>query len=426
MSQVIADQNRLEIRQAVGYNTNSIIVSAVSITKDSSSLWDTYGLAKGGTNEYNGRQVQINTPAGSIASGEKSFVSAFNATDKDATMTPAFTASLTILDTYEMWENYTIEEVNNAINQCIMHVTRDCLQLKETHTTFTETGKYEYNCLSSFAAIHNVEYVSSIGTDKSVHPCVAVWDPDTDVTATADTTIFSAGGNKFVVGGDCAAGDKIATDTVTSVDLSDCDELVFSIYSTTALTAGDYDILLDDTAACASVVESIDVPATTAYTKTTHVVSLANPSSDSAIISVGLTMTADKGAHTIYISDIRGQNSKSRLYKELIPSQWDVVKASTPLLKLTSSGLSVVGTDTLLRITGYQEPAVFAADTVDSTVDPMYLIYATTAKMFLAHGNNKSFDPKDRLAKGEYYAREAEKRLDRIRIRIAPDTRWIN
>lgn len=171
MSNPIQGQDREAIRQSIGRHVGDIIVSEVSITKDTSSLWDTYALQRGGTDEYIGRQVQINTPVGSIVSGEKSFVSAFNATDKDCTMAPAFTANLTDGDTYEMWNVLKIEEVNDVINQAITSISAGALQLKQTTSQFTEVNHYEYDWLSTFKGLYKVEYVYRTTIDHLLSDC---------------------------------------------------------------------------------------------------------------------------------------------------------------------------------------------------------------------------------------------------------------
>jgi len=429
MPQVIADRNRLEIRQSIGYNLNDIIVSEVTATVDNASLQDTYGLAKGGDNEYAGRQVQINTPAGSIVSGEKSFVTSHDAGTFDCTMAPVFSDAITDGDTYEMWKTFTIEEINDQINQTLMDVTNDALQLKETHDTFTLSTKYEYDCLTGFEALHTVEYVSAIGTEKKIHNCETAWDEltDTDVTATADTTYNTEGDAclKLVVAAGCGAGDILATDDISSTDLSKCDQLEVTIRSSTALDAGDIQVLLDNTASCASVLEALDIPATSANTTTRHTISLANPHSDTAIISVGLKMVTDKGAFTLYADHIKGVLSTSKIYKTLHPDYLSIVKGSTTYLKLTPDGLGITGNPTQLRLSGYQIPALLTDDTTDSKVDPAYLIAQVTGHLLIGHAKSRNLDIHDRQGLAKYWLGRAEVLKRQLRTSMKPNTRWV-
>ena len=425
-----AEKNRLELRQAIGYNLGAILVSEVTDTKDTTSLWDTYGLAKGGDDEYNGRQVQINTPAGSIVAGEKSFVSDFASADKDATMSPAFTDVLTDGDTYEMWDGYTIEEVNEAINQAIRAATDDCIQDKETHNTVKEADIYEYTIPTGFVALHTVEYEYDTKIDNVLHNCDAVWDElvDGDVTASLDTDNEKDGTGclKLVVAAGCAAGDILATEDITSLDISDCDEVTAWIWSSAALTAGDIQILLDNTAQCASAVESLDIPAVSANTWTRVVISLANPTSDSAIISIGLKMVVDKGAFTLRADDIRAYKADSIIWKPLPPDFWGIIQGTTNKLQLSQDGYSAVSNNTKLRLNGYQVPAELSDDSTDATVDPDFIEAHATGHLMAAHGGGRDIDPEDRERRSKFWLEKAEHRLVRGRTGLEFNTKWVS
>ena len=138
MTAKIQLQAREEIRKAIGYNLGCIIVSTAKSTVDTSSLIDTYGLQRGGDSDYIGSQVIIYSATGSIVDGEKSWVTAFDSSTKDATCTPVFTESIATGDAYELWRPpFTVEDVNDAINEAIMDITDSCLQVKETETNYT-------------------------------------------------------------------------------------------------------------------------------------------------------------------------------------------------------------------------------------------------------------------------------------------------
>ena len=430
MSLPMQSKNRADIRQSVGYNTGDVIVGTAKSTVDTSSLIDTVGLARGGDDEYNGWQVIIyNSAGGSIVDGETSIVTDFDGATKDATCSPVFTASITSTDKYELWRpGLDILQLNDKINQVIADITADCLKNKETHDTFTESAKYEYSCLSNFKAVNEIEYVYSIGESVSLHACDVVWDEsvDSDVTATADTTIQKEGNGclKLVVAAGAAANDILATEDITASDLSDCDEVEIWIRSSVALNAGDIQLLLDNTALCASPVESLNIPATTANTWTRHVITLANPENDTAIISVGLKMVTDKGAFTLYADYIIAVNSASRIYKHIPAEFWAITKASTPTLKLTEKGLSLAGSNTLLRINGYQIPTLFSDDATNADVDPAYLIFQTTADLLATNMAGMGLSASDRHTRLAYYTQKAETRLRDVRTQVRQGTRW--
>ncbi len=428
MGNPISSRTRLQIRQSIGRNIGAVIIGTVTSTEDTSSLVDTYGLATGGDDEYKGRQVQINTPSGSIVAGEKSFVAEFDSALSDATMAPVFTANLTVGDIYEMWKLYTIEEINNLITQAEIEVTDDALLDTEDHTTTTESKRYIYAMPSGFVAIHKVEYVYSVQVEKVIHNCDTVWDElvDGDVTATLDESFKQEGTGclKLVVAAGAGAGDILATQDIPSLDLSGTNELEIWIYSTTALDAGDLQVLLDDTALCASPVESLDIPATAASTWTRHVITLANPQNDSAIISVGLKMVTDKGAFTLYTDDIRGVDGNSRQWKLLNPDYWNIVRGSTNYFQLTTDGLQVCGVNKLLRLTGYKKLTVMSADTGTCEVDPDFIVSRVTSQLLSAHVKSVEIDMDDRKDMSDRWHVKAEtKKLD-MRTRFIAGTRW--
>ena len=426
----ISSKTRLLIRQAIGYALGKIIVSEVTATKDSSSLWDTYGLAKGGTNEYNGRQVQINVPVGSIAAGEKSFVSSFDATNKDATMSPAFSAALTDGDTYEMWQDYTIEEVNNKINQAIIGATDDILLDKEDHSLIKLENIYEYTIPTGFVAIDQIEYEYSKGIYHLLSDCEVVWTAGTSVTATADATFEKVGTYcaKFVVAAGAASGATLCYKDISEVDISDCDKVDFWMYSSIAITAGQLQFMLGATAAIASPLETIDIPAMSAGTFYRHSISLANPHSDTAIISIGVRQASgvDVGAFTFYLDEVETVKDNSRIYRMLSPDFWTIVQASTNLLKLDENGYSKVGNNRLLRLTGYQVPAEISADTTSCDIDPDYVIAKTVGLLLVSRAGGSQVDPDEKFRQANFWLGIAETRLRQGRTPLRMNTRWVS
>lgn len=83
----------------------------------------------------------------------------------------------------------------------------------------------------------------------------------------------------------------------------------FWIKSDITIAANDLQLRLDDTAAIASPLESLNIPALIANQWTKLYLPLANPHLDTAIISVGLYQVVDKGAFNLWIDDIAtGEN----------------------------------------------------------------------------------------------------------------------
>lgn len=87
-------------------------------------------------------------------------------------------------------------------------------------------------------------------------------------------------------------------------DLSRCYALIVSLRSSVTTQLGDLQVLLDNTANCASPLESLDIPALTAGVWTVAILRLATPASLSDIHSIGIKQVADLADTTIDIEDV--------------------------------------------------------------------------------------------------------------------------
>jgi len=426
MTQPIQAQNRGEMRRTIGRRLNMVIVGAATSTTDTTSLIDTTNLWQG-DDEHNDCQVMIYDASGSIADGETKRVTDFANATSDATTT-AFSAAVTSGDKYELWKTpWLIADINDVINQAIMEVSDDCLQSKQTESQFTKDDTYLYNCLSGFKAVSKVEYEADIGEEVEIDDCDSAWTAGTNATVTADSSVYIQGSasNKIVVAAGAGATEVLAYNSISSIDISACDKLEISIYSTIALTAGQLQVRLDDTALGASVVESLDIPATSANTWTRHIISLANPLSDTAIIYVDIYQVADVGACTLYIDYIRAVNSYTRIYKELNPEHWRISRASTPLLELTPKGLEICGDNQLLRISGYELPDLLSDDSTDSEIDPAFIIAYATGHLLISHAKSPSIDIQNKQSLAQFWLAKAEAMKPQIRTNLDFDTRLI-
>jgi hypothetical protein len=147
--------------------------------------------------------------------------------------------------------------------------------------------------------------------EAALHTCEAAWDElvDADVTASADAVDFKVGTKscKLAVADGCGAGDILATDAIAvAVSLAAVTHVGAWVKSSVALDAGDLQLLLDNTASCASPLETLDIPALVANTWTRVNLALVAPASDTAIVSIGVKMAVDSGAFNFWIDDIRG------------------------------------------------------------------------------------------------------------------------
>lgn len=147
----------------------------------------------------------------------------------------------------------------------------------------------------------------------TVELCETTWDeiaPVAGVTLNTDAADYKEGTKSTTIApdGTVADGTLMATEDISALtpDLSSCHRLRFWIKSSVDTAAGDLQILLDAHANCASPEETLDVPALTAATWAYVTVSLADPASDGAIISIGLKYTLNAQACTIKLDAIYG------------------------------------------------------------------------------------------------------------------------
>lgn len=126
-----------------------------------------------------------------------------------------------------------------------------------------------------------------------------------DVTPSRDTSDKQDGtaSVKLTVGAG-AGVELLAYHDISSVDLHTYDSIGFWIKSTVALSSGDLQFLLDDTSACASPLETINIPAVSANTWTWVNLPFVTPANLTAVISIGIKQAVDKGAMVLNIDQI--------------------------------------------------------------------------------------------------------------------------
>ncbi len=157
----------------------------------------------------------------------------------------------------------------------------------------TTLDLYKWNSSSS-------EFDILTPLDVVVDDCEVNWTAKANVVSALDAVDFKENANsvKLTVAGAFTTG-ILATNDFSGQDWSSSTHARFWIKSSVALDAGDLQFLADDTSACASPLETIDVPALVADTWTRVLLPLADAASDTAIISIGLQATVDVGVDTV-------------------------------------------------------------------------------------------------------------------------------
>ena len=137
----------------------------------------------------------------------------------------------------------------------------------------------------------------------------------------------------MVIASGASAGDFV-TDSITSKNISGYDYIEMWVKSTVATSAGNLKLLLDDSASCASPLETLSIPALTADTWTFVRMQLSTPELDTAIISVGLEYDSDLGACTVWIDDIAAVKNDTAEWSTLDRRLWKIDKEARDLILL--------------------------------------------------------------------------------------------
>ncbi len=126
-----------------------------------------------------------------------------------------------------------------------------------------------------------------------------------DVTLSTESTIKKEGtGSEKLIVASGAGVELLAYHNISSKDISAYKNVGFWLYSTVALASGDLQFLIDNTNACASPLETLDIPAIAASTWTYVNLTPVTPASLTAVLSFGIKQAVDKGAMTLYVDDV--------------------------------------------------------------------------------------------------------------------------
>ena len=177
--------------------------------------------------------------------------------------------------------------------------------------------------------------------------------------------------------------------------------------STVATSAGNLKLLLDDSASCASPIETLSIPALSADTWTFVRMTLANPETDTAIISVGLEYDSDLGACTVWIDDIVAVANDTAEWTTLDRRNWKIDKESRDLV-LMRDGQDAVGY-ALIKITGGDKPALLTSDATSTEISEEYIIANAVTTALLSASGGPATDPDAKRQLSAYWAQQAER-----------------
>ena len=401
---VLQSTTREDIRLACGYNCNAVFEG--STTSASAGVTDIIDRKlRGGTDDHLGKWIIITSGA---RDGDLSQVSAYNTTTFTLTMRPDLGGTLASGVTYEMWDQeFRPAFVHNAINQAIHYVTGKGYNPQESLAVHLHPEERRYVIPTAIAGISSLERrirVNSVPID----PCESGWTQQTNVTQAFDATRKRQGGSslRLILAAAVAAGDNVASKTITSLDISRCDRIECWIMSSVVTVSGDLTLRL--TSGSATV--AFTVPALVANTWT-YVRVTINPDDArqlTAVTTVVLRQVVDVGAATVWLDDIKAVVNSTAVWEPIPPHIWHSDEQTAEIVFEPAMGNVPYQ---LLKISGGAVPALLNADATASQIDPFYVIAKATELLLMGTSGGPQVDPNARRGQAAYWNGEAEKRI---------------
>ena len=396
-----------QLRQHIGRTLGAAYVSSATASGSTTTLVDN-SIVLGGADTQIGKWVRFTSGSNDTLTRR---VTDSSITSNVTTLTfmPAATAS-TASESYELWESaYSPDYIDDFINQSILAATGwvyDPIENIELHGDGHQT---RFDIPSGISMISKVEYRHKVSSTR-IHACGTTFDETTDgdFTQSLDTKDRKQGTQslKMVIADGASAGDFV-TDSITSKNISGYDTIEMWVKSTVATSSGNLKLLLDDSASCASPIETLSIPALSADTWTFVRMSLSNPETDTAIISVGLEYDSDLGACTVWIDDIVAVANDTAEWTTLDRRNWKIDKEARDLI-LVRDGQDAVGYS-LIKITGGDKPALLTSDSTTTEIDEDYIIANTVALALLSSSGGPATDPDAKRQLSAYWAQQAER-----------------
>ena len=396
-----------QLRQAVGFNLGALHTGTAYDAGSNTTLISLTFV--GGDDSYNGKWIAV-ADASDSDNTEFRIISDYTASAYRATLQQQLSFATAAGDSYEVWdEPYKPENINEFINQAIVDSTGKVYDPIENISLHGDGRQTRYDIPSGISQISKIEYRNKISYTR-LHDCGSTFDEKTDgdFTQSLDTKDKKQGTQalKMVIASGASAGDFV-TDSITSKNISGYDYIEMWVKSTVATSAGNLKLLLDDSASCASPLETLSIPALSADTWTFVRMQLSTPELDTAIISVGLEYDSDLGACTVWIDDIAAVKNDTAEWSTLDRRLWKIDKEARDLI-LLRDGQDALGYS-LIKIVGGDKPALLSAETDTTEIPESYVIAFATARALLANSGGSSTDPDSRRQLAAYWDGETNR-----------------
>ena len=403
----IQGRTREQLRQHIGRTLGAVYVSAATSSGSTTTLLDNT-IVLGGADNQIGKWIRF-TSGDNDGLTRRVTDSAITSNVTTSTFMPAATAS-TASESYELWQwDYNPDNVDDFINQSILSATGWVYDPIENISLHGDGKQVRFDIPSGISMISKIEYREKVSFTR-IHAGTATFDEktDSDFTQSLDTKDKKQGSQslKMVIAAGASAGDFV-TDSITSKNLSGYDTIEMWVKSTVATSSGNLKLLLDDTASCGSPLETLSIPALSADTWTFVRLSLANPETDTAIISVGLEYDSDLGACTVWVDDISAVANDTAEWTALDRRNWKIDKEARDLI-LMRDGQAAVGYS-LIKIVGGDKPALLTADSSATEIDEDYIIANAITLALMSTSGGQSTDPDAKRQLAAFWSDQAQR-----------------
>jgi archaellin len=166
----------------------------------------------------------------------------------------------------------------------------------------------------SMELVGSVKATSVAATELDDLDTVGTWTPSSNVTVATDASDRKEGSSSADLTIDAGFTTGLAAYSATlTVDLSAHYSARLWIKSSTPTADGDLQLVIDDSGACGTPLETLDIPALTANVWVQTVLKLSDPSLLSTVQCVGITGAVDVGATVVTIDLIEAPTEVTEL-----------------------------------------------------------------------------------------------------------------
>ena len=398
---VLLAQTREELRVSIGYNLGAVYVSTMTSSGSSTTFVDATleqvddyinGFWFVGTSGSNDGEIRpINDFTGSSGTG---------------TIRGDALASTADGDTYEVWDkDMPPHRLHDFINRAIRMMPRKASPPSTDLSLHSSREIRLYDVPTDLVGIEEIWYRAAEDRED-IDNCDAAWseskDNDVEIIRSEEDKREGSASNKFEIADGLGAGDMIATQDISTKDLTGMTHIEGWLKTDTAITAGQLQIILSTTANAGTAKETLNIPAISdTRTWTRFRIAMSNPEDCSAIISVGLKYTADIGAAIVHLDGVEATQNDSGQWERLHWNLWDIDRDQRKI-RFTPEAAAHVG-HSALKLAGRKKPAILSADATSCDIEPEWIIQKTSALAMRARSDRTADQRQAAMLEAERY-----------------------